>query len=412
MSMLETAHKSIRRAAQRLKMNPAHIEKLFEAEAEHIFEIEVEGQTYPAYRVQHSSKRGPFKGGIRFHESVDLDEVRALATLMSLKTAAVGIPLGGGKGGVAFNPKGHEPGHIEAVARAYVRYLHPHLGSDKDVPAPDVNTNSQIIDWMAHEYQLQTGDSSNASFTGKSLQAGGSEGREAATGRGGVIALAQYIAAHPELPKPLTVAVQGVGNVGFYFAQIAEAELPVRIVAASDSRRTLAVRDFTQNKQALTFKDVTFRKGVLDDINMPGTNFVESEDILEMKVDVLVCAALGDTITAENVNNISAGLILELANGPVDDEAYQVLCARGSESIPDIIANAGGVIVSYLEWQQNKKGEHWSEKEVNRQLETILSSAAKTIYERAKNEHISLRDAAFVQALEVLNAAPLPESHK
>ncbi|HEX6462420.1 MAG TPA: Glu/Leu/Phe/Val dehydrogenase [Candidatus Saccharimonadales bacterium] len=401
-TMLDTAHKSIKSAAAQLGLNEAQIENIFTAEAEHIFEIEVNGHKHMAYRIQHSSKRGPFKGGIRFHEDVDLDEVRALATLMSLKTAAVGIPLGGGKGGVAFNPKLHEPEHIEAVARAYVQQLHPHIGPDKDVPAPDVNTNGQIVDWMVDEYEKLTGDDSKASFTGKSLENGGSEGREAATGRGGVIALREYIAAHPELPKPLTVAVQGIGNVGFFFAQIAEAELPVRIVAASDSKRTLAVRDFRETTQGLVFKDVAFRKGVLDDIEADGTVFIDRDDILGLQVDVLVCAALGDALTAANVDEVKAGVIVELANGPVDDAAYRSLTARGVESIPDIIANAGGVIVSFLEWKQNKAKAHWPEAEVNRQLDEILSAATRAMLDRAKNENTTLRNAAFENALEEL----------
>lgn len=398
--MLTTAQQSIQRAARRLGLSEQEIQNVFKAEAEHIFEVEVEGNTYPAYRIQHSSKRGPFKGGIRFHPEVDLDEVRALATLMSLKTAAVGIPLGGGKGGVAIDPKIHDKVHLEAVARAYVEKLHKHIGPDKDVPAPDVNTDGQIIDWMVDEYESLTGDTSKASFTGKTLQNGGSEGREAATGRGGVIALGEYIAAHPELPKPLTVAVQGIGNVGFFFAQIAESELPVRIVAASDSQRTLVVNDMTTG--VLAFKDVAFRKGVLDDLASFNTTFKERDDILELPVDVLVCAALGDAITARNADTVQAKLVVELANGPVDDKAYQLLTGRGIESIPDIIANAGGVIVSYLEWQQNKTGEHWTEAEVNRKLMDILAPATKSMLVRAKTEKVSLRDAAFENALESL----------
>lgn len=402
MPMLDTAHKSIRHAARALQLNDTTIEAVFKAEAEHIFEIEVNGEKHKAYRIQHSSSRGPFKGGIRFHDDVDLDEVRALATLMSLKTAAAGIPLGGGKGGVAFNPKNHDTAHIEAVAREYVRHLREHIGPDKDVPAPDVNTDGQVIDWMVDEYQKLTGDESRASFTGKTLDNGGSEGREAATGRGGVIALREYIAAHPELPKPLTVAVQGVGNVGFYFAQIAEQELAVRIVAVSDSKRTLAVEDFRDNAKTISLQDVAFKRNIIDDIQHEHTVVIDRDDILGLHVDVLVCAALGDAITADNVGDIKAGVIVELANGPVDDAAHEVLRAKQVDVMPDIIANAGGVIVSYLEWEQNKKGEHWTEQDVNRQLDEILSKATRAMIDRAKKENVSLRLAAFENALETL----------
>lgn len=402
MSMLDTAHKSIRRAAKALGLNEKQFEKVFKAEAEHIFEIEVNGKKHPAYRVQHSSARGPFKGGIRFHDDVDLDEVRALATLMSLKTAAVGIPLGGGKGGVAFNPKEQDLAHIEAVAREYVRHLHLHIGPDKDVPAPDVNTDGQVIDWMVDEYEKLTGDESKASFTGKTLENGGSEGRSAATGRGGVIALREYIEAHPELLKPLTVAVQGIGNVGFFFAQLAEEQLPVRVVAVSDSKRTLAVEDFKQITKGISFKDVAFRRGIIDDLQDEHTVLIERDDILKLDVDVLVCAALGDAITAANADEINAKVVVELANGPVDDPGHEIITAKGTDAIPDIIANAGGVIVSYLEWKQNKTGEHWDEATVNRELDDILSKATRAMLERAKKEGISLRQAAFENALETL----------
>ncbi|HEX4662028.1 MAG TPA: Glu/Leu/Phe/Val dehydrogenase dimerization domain-containing protein, partial [Candidatus Saccharimonadales bacterium] len=187
--MLETAIATIRRVADHMKLPSTEVGKLLNAEKEHIVELEVNGQKHQAYRIQHSSKRGPHKGGIRFHPDVDLDEVRALAMLMSFKTAAVGIPLGGGKGGVAIDPKDYDDKHLEAVARAYVRALHTHIGPTKDVPAPDVNTNAQTMDWMVNEYELLTGEANKASFTGKSLGKGGSEGREAATGRGGVITL-------------------------------------------------------------------------------------------------------------------------------------------------------------------------------------------------------------------------------
>lgn len=411
MGMLDTAHKSIHTAAKALGLSEASIKKLLEAEAEHVFEIEVNGHKHQAYRVQHSSAKGPFKGGIRFHEEVDIDEVRALATLMSLKTAAVGIPLGGGKGGVAFNPKEHDESHIEAVAREYVRQLVPHIGPDKDIPAPDVNTDARVIDWMVDEYEKQTGDKSKASFTGKSIENGGSQGREAATGRGGVIALREYINSsyfkekrRENASKTLTVAVQGIGNVGFFFAQIAETELPVRIVALSDSKDTLAVENFHENDHVISLKDRAFRRGLLDDIGSEHTVMLDRDDILGLHVDVLVCAALGDVITAENADIIKASVIVELANGPVDDDAHSALVERQVDVMPDIVANAGGVIVSYLEWQQNKAGEHWEEDTVNQKLDEIMTRAANAMLTRAREEGISLRQAAFENALEALNS--------
>lgn len=402
MSMLDTAQMSIRRAAEGLGLTDDRVRRLFTAEAEHIFEIDVDGVKLPAYRIQHHSGRGPYKGGVRFHPEVHLDEVRALATLMSIKTAAVDIPLGGGKGGVAFDPKLQDKAFVEKVARSYARGLAEHIGPTKDVPAPDVNTDAETIDWMVDEYSKATGDETKASFTGKSLTNGGSAGREAATGRGGVIALREYIAAHPELPLPLTVAVQGIGNVGFFFAQIAEEELPVRIVAASNSRQALVVKDFLDTTNSLQFKDKLFSRDILTELQTADTEVLPAEIVLSLNVDVLVLAALGDVLDGDNEVEVGARTILELANGPVDDRAHEALTARGVSCIPDIVANAGGVIVSYLEWKQNLAGEAWSEDRVNSELDRILSAATRAMVERAKREGISLRDAAFRIALERL----------
>lgn len=402
MGMLETAQASIRKAAGQLKIDNETLEKVLTAEQEHDLELDIDGEKLRAFRVQHNSQRGPYKGGVRFHPEVHLDEVRALATLMSFKTAAVDIPLGGGKGGVAYDPRGRDESFNEKVAREYVRALAAHIGPDKDVPAPDVNTNGQIIDWMVDEFSKITGDETRASFTGKTLGNGGSEGREAATGRGGVIALREYIAAHPELPTPLTVAVQGVGNVGFFFAQIAQEQLPVRIVAVSNSRKCVVIKDFTHNDNELVFKDKTFSRDVIFELATDQTEEYEVDEILSLPVDVLVFAALGDVIEGSSQSLVKAKILLELANGPVDDVAHDLLYERGIVSIPDIVANAGGVIVSYLEWRQNLSGEKWDEAKVNKELDRILADATRAMIVRAKNENMSLREAAFVIALERL----------
>ena len=402
MGMLETAQQSIRRAAEQLGMSNERLEQILTAEQEHDLKLTIDGEELRAFRVQHSSARGPFKGGVRFHPEVDIDEVRALATLMSFKTAAVDIPLGGGKGGVAFDPRARDESFNEKVAREYVRALAEHIGPDKDVPAPDVNTNSQTIDWMVDEFSKITGDETKASFTGKSLHNGGSAGREEATGRGGVIVLREYLAAHPELPRPLTVAVQGIGNVGFFFAKIAQEELPVRIVAISNSRKCLVVKDFAQTDSKLDFADKEFSRDVIFELEDDQTQEMTGDDIFNLDVDVLVCAALGDVIDESNQTNIKAKVILELANGPVNDEAHTQLYDRQIDCVPDIIANAGGVIVSYLEWRQNLDGENWSEEKVNNELDQILTKAAKDMIARARDDKTSLREAAFAIALERL----------
>lgn len=399
-SMLTSAHSMVERAAKKLSLSDQQITQIKTANAVHNFEIEVDGKSYAAYRVQHSNKRGPYKGGIRFHSEVDEDEVRALALLMSLKTAVVGIPMGGGKGGVVIDPREHKSDHIEAVSRAYARHLHEHIGPHKDVPAPDVNTNAEIIDWMVDEFQKISGDKSRASFTGKSLGKGGSEGRETATGRGGVIALREYLKHIKKDPKSCTVAVQGVGNVGFWFAKIAAKELGVRIVGISDSKRTLAVKDFKNNQNQLSVVPYKgHKKGMIEDLKSQYTEFLDRDAIIGLDADILVFAALGDVVTTKNMNEVRSSILLELANGPVTDEAHDQLTQKGIVIIPDIIANAGGVIVSYLEWLQNIENQTWSEKEVNTKLEQILGSATKRMLGLAKKQDSSLKEAAFTLAL-------------
>lgn len=443
MNMLESAEAMIRRAAKRVGLNAAETDDVLKPMYEHHFEITVDGVTHQAYRVQHNNARGPFKGGIRFHPHVDKNEVRALATLMSLKCAAVDIPLGGGKGGVAFDPRLYDEKHVEEVSRQFVWGLKDVIGPELDVPAPDVNTDDKIIGWMVDEYEKLTGDESHASFTGKSIAQGGSEGRTEATGRGGVIALREFIkhewmrsqagsdalrgsaeqhtevygkysegaaqktdeaerrkqsraagfASWQDFAASLTVAVQGIGNVGFYFAQIAQEELGVKIVAVANSRQMV------ENRDGLDFKGLAFDRDVL--ANIQGSVGV-SEDILSVKADVLVFAALGEVIHSQNEQVITAPIILELANGPIDDMALQHLEKRGVRVIPDIIANAGGVIVSYLEWQQNRAEEHWDLKTVNHELDVIMVKAMAEVMVRAERDRVSMTEAAFMVAIERL----------
>jgi glutamate dehydrogenase/leucine dehydrogenase len=400
MPLLDTATKSLERAAKQLAIQD--LPAVLKPDAIHDFFVEVDGQQIPAFRVQHSNKRGPYKGGVRFHPEVSQDEAQALATLMSVKTAAVNIPLGGGKGGIAFDPRLHSAETVESVARQYVRGLVDAIGPDSDIPAPDVNTNAQTIDWMVDEYSLLTGDTTKASFTGKSIANGGSEGREEATGRGGVIALREYINRYKdELELPLKVVVQGIGNVGFYFAKIATEELPVQIVAASNSRETIVRTDGA----GFDFTDLEPGRNVLDTLKEQGDVTSSGPDtIISTGADVLVLAALDDAVSATNVNQVQAPIILELANGPVTDEAFTELQARSVTVIPDVIANAGGVVVSYFEWLQNKAGEQWTHDEVNKKLDDIMTEAMKQMINKAENDGTSLKDAAFIIALERLSS--------
>lgn len=399
--MLQTAHTFIDRAAQKLAIPPEVVEQLKRADQEHQFHITLDnGTTLPAFRVQHSNKLGPYKGGIRYHPRVTLEEVQTLATLMSLKTAAVGLPLGGGKGGIAFNPREFSEAELEEVSRKYVRHLEPHIGPGQDVPAPDVNTNARIIDWMVDEYETLTGDTNKASFTGKSIERGGSLGRDAATGRGGVYALAELLKLEGRAAKPLTFAVQGFGNVGSFFATVANDLHPHwKLIAASDSEA--ALHD-TNGLDAAELQEFKKSKGRFKDYK--DAEIISNEDLLALDVDVLVLAGLEDSVTADNAADVKAKYIVEMANGPTTGEAFDRLIKADKTILPDIIANAGGVVVSYLEWRQNLDGERWSEERINEELAVYMRQAVKETYETAKNYKTDLKTAAFIIALRKLTA--------
>lgn len=303
--MLQTAQTMIRRAGNKIGWSSGQIDEFLVPNAEHRFQVTMGEHTFSAYRVQHNDARGPYKGGIRFHPAVDEDEVTALATLMTIKCAVMNIPMGGAKGGVAFDPRQCSEEQIDSIARQYVRGLVNEIGPNQDVPAPDVNTNAHIIDEMVDEYERLTGDDTHASFTGKSIAHGGSEGRTAATGRGGVIALREYCAAHDIETKGLTVAVQGIGNVGYWFAKLAEEELGVTIVAVANSRQTILSDDGLA--VGTTTEGTTMDE--LEGERLP------SSAILEANCDVLVLAALNDAVTADTQDIVRARHILELANG-------------------------------------------------------------------------------------------------
>jgi len=322
--------------------------------------------------------------------------------MMTLKTAAVGLPLGGGKGGVAVNPKELSPAEVEEMSRKYVQALEPHIGPDKDIPAPDVNTNATVIDWMTDEYARRTGDTTKASFTGKSLRNGGSRGREAATGRGGVIALAELLQLSGQAGKPMTVAIQGFGNVGQFFATVAQADHPEwRVVAVSDSHT--AVMN-TAGLDATALTDFKRSGGRFENFEHPNSTRMPASELLGLEIDILVLAALGDVIAEHNMNSVHARYVVELANGPITTAAYTHLSKEGVVIIPDIIANAGGVIVSYLEWLQNREGKQWSEQEVNQQLASYLQKAMRAVYELAESEKVPLKEAAVMIAIRELVA--------
>ncbi len=396
--MLEKAQNLIIRAGGKLGLNRSDIERLLQADKEHSFIVNAGGKSYQAYRIQHNNKRGPYKGGIRFHPDVNVEEVKALATLMSLKTAAVGLPLGGGKGGIAVNPRELSRKDIESLSRQYVAALKAHIGPDKDIPAPDVNTDATIIDWMVDEYSQLTGDTTKASFTGKSLGNNGSLGREAATGRGGVMALAELLRLEGN-NKPLTIALEGFGNVGSFFAKvISEAYPEWKIVAVSDSTSAIYSRDGLNVRALSDFKANKKRFNEYQE----NVEHISNQDLVALDVDVLVLAALGDAVTDKNVDTVKASYVVELANGPVSEQALERLESRKIEVLPDIIANAGGVIVSYLEWYQNINNERWPEQQVNDRLKEIMIKAVQEMYEESRKRSTNFTEASFILALKRL----------
>jgi glutamate dehydrogenase len=350
-------------------------------------------KTFQAFRIQHNDARGPFKGGIRFHQNVSRDEVQALATLMSLKCAVVGIPYGGAKGGVIVDPSKLTREELKNLSIEYAKLIAPHIGPWKDVPAPDVNTDGQIMSWMLEAYEKKIGIQAPATFTGKPLELGGSLGRTEATGQGGVYVLqALKNSKFPKLQNSkITIAIQGFGNVGYYFAKIAQ-ELGFNVVAVSDSSSGL------YNSKGLNIDEIAKFKETGQPLKEAplkgGSKYITNGELLELPVTVLVPAALENSITKENMKKISAKVILEMANGPTTSEADTYLHEKGIDIIPDILANSGGVTVSYFEWVQNLSGYYWTNKRVNEELKKIITKAFIDIDRVVKQKHISYRRGA------------------
>src|SRR3989344_5643847 len=302
---------------------------------------------FPAYRVQYNDARGPTKGGIRFHPKVNKKEINELAFLMSLKCALVDIPLGGGKGGVQVNPRELSEGELQRLSRAYIREFAPFIGPDRDIPAPDVNTNPKVMGWMLDEYEKITGKKAPGVITGKPLTIGGSKGRLYSTSLGGAIILGEYMKSAGKGGKGTTVAIQGFGNVGSHLARILD-EWGYKIVAVSDSKGGI------YNKSGLDVKKLVKENDGKNVQEIGGGEKISNEELLELGVDVVVPAAIENVINIKNMKNIRAKIVLEMANGPVTTGADDYLEEKGVVVLPDILANSGGVVVSYLEWVQNQ----------------------------------------------------------
>lgn len=356
-----------------------------------------------AYRVQFNNARGPYKGGIRFHPDADQDEVKALAALMMIKCAVIGIPFGGAKGGVQVNPKELSKKELEQIARAWMGAMAEHVGPDLDIPAPDVYTDQQTMAWMLDEYEKQAGKSEPGVITGKPIALGGSLGRGSATAQGGVYVLEELLAKQGLLGKKLTVAVQGFGNAGYLAAKLMY-QLGFSVVAVADSRGGIYVEGGLDPEAVLAVKKA---EGSVINFSLEAEQLrqVSGDEFLSLPVDILIPAAMDGVITEVNARNIQAKIILELANGPVTPQADKILAEKRTVVIPDILANAGGVMVSYFEWVQNRQYWYWTETEVQEKLQTKIKAAFMEVWTLSQEKNITLRQAAFGKAVKEINIA-------
>jgi glutamate dehydrogenase (NAD(P)+) len=391
-------------AADRLKMEPGLRQVLREPRRELTvhFPVKMDDgsvQVYTGYRVQHNLGRGPAKGGIRFHQDVSLDEVKALAMWMTWKCAVVGIPFGGGKGGVIVDPKKLTRKELEALSRRFFTEIEVLVGPEKDIPAPDVNTNAQVMAWFMDTYSMHQGYTVPGVVTGKPVSLGGSEGRNEATARGAVFTIVEA-ASHLHLHlDDATVVVQGFGNAGSIAAQLM-AEQGSTILAVSDSTAGIYNSNGLDVNRVIAWKSEHGTVG-----GFPGAEAVTNEQLLEIPCDVLIPAALENQITAANADRIKAKIIAEAANGPTTPEADDILYRNGIFLIPDILCNAGGVTVSYFEWVQDLNRDHWSEKEVNEKLREIMVRSFHETLDIALREQVNMRLAAYLLAVDRVSAA-------
>ena len=350
-------------------------------------------KVFSGYRVQHNVARGPAKGGIRYHPAVTLDEVKALAAWMTWKTATVNIPYGGGKGGVICDPKRMTKPELERMTRRYTSEILPLIGPEKDIPAPDMYTDAQTMAWIMDTYSMTKGFSTLGVVTGKPLSIGGSEGRNEATARGCLVAVEEACRVRKMSLRGSSVAIQGFGNAGSLAAKLFS-EKKARVIAISDSRGGVFNSRGIDPLKAMRYKE---RSGTV--VGMPGTSRISNDELLAMKCDILIPAALENVITLNNANQIKAKIVAEAANGPTTPHADEVLARKGVMLLPDILANAGGVTVSYFEWVQDLQSFFWSEAEVNAKLESVMRRAFAEVHESARKHRTHMRTGAYCLAV-------------
>ena len=386
-------------AADRLNLDPALRAVLREAERELIVSVPVrmdDGsvEVFRGYRVQHNLNRGPSKGGLRYHQDVNLNEVRALAMWMTWKCAVVGIPFGGGKGGVAVDPKQLSLRELEGLTRRFATNISVIIGPQSDIPAPDVNTNPQVMAWIMDTYSMHVGYTVPGVVTGKPIALGGSEGRAEATGRGVVVTISEAARQTGLDIIGATVAIQGFGNAGSVAGTLLDS-MGARVVAVSDTQGGIHAPDGLDIKMVKAWKA---EQGTV--VGFPGSQNVTNADLLELDVDVLVPAALENQITGDNAERIKARIVAEAANGPTTPEADEILHRKGVFMIPDILCNAGGVTVSYFEWVQDLNRDQWSEEVVNSKLTAIMVRSFGEVVAMAEQEDVDMRTAAYLLAVD------------
>ncbi|MBI2133391.1 Glu/Leu/Phe/Val dehydrogenase [Candidatus Woesearchaeota archaeon] len=392
----ERAKKQLRAASEKTGLDPYAEKRL--SEPDRTIEVSLpmrmdDGsvKAFKGYRVQHNNTLGPYKGGLRYHLMVSMDEVKALAFWMTIKNAVIGVPFGGGKGGIIVDPKTLSGKELERLTRLFTRRMSDVIGPLKDVPAPDVNTNSQVMKWIADEYRKATGKSQPAVVTGKPVSSGGSEGREEATGKGGAYCLNSLL--KRMRIKKSTVAIQGFGNVGINLAKSLIEEGFI-IKAISDSKGAIYAEEGIKDIEGLEKHKI--EKGTVT--GFMGLRSIRTHELLELDVDILAPSALENSVTIENAARVKAEIILEMANGPLTEDADRILKDR--IVIPDVLANSGGVAVSYFEWYQNMHKTKWNKQKVFGKLKELMETAVKNTLERKDRYKTSLRIAAYILALE------------
>ncbi len=409
----ENAVAVIRKAAEALGLNENDYAFLLYPERELKVSLPIvmdSGKTevFEGFRVQHSSVLGPCKGGIRYHADTNIDEVKALACWMALKCSVAGIPYGGGKGGIRVDPSRLSSRELEALTRKYAHAIAPIIGEKKDIPAPDVNTNGQIMAWFCDAYSETVGSFSPAVVTGKPLEIGGSLGRTDATGRGVMLTVRELLSRYGKKASEMRVAVQGNGNVGGTTVKLL-GELGCKVVAVSDVSGALLCEDGLDTDEIYRY---SVEHRLLRDFDKSAGTFIAGADgnaaLLVCDTDILIPAALENQITGENAGKIKAKYIVEAANGPTTVEADEILDARGIPVVPDILANSGGVIVSYFEWVQNLQRYSWTLERVNSELEEKLVSAFANVFDISEKHGCSMRTAAYMAAINrIVSAAKL-----